>query len=143
MPCCGSSRPPSCPREGWRGNPHSGSNSWSKGPVGNNLPDFSYAGYACGEKPIPDAPQVAVATDFGAVPNDEGDDTAALQKAIDAVAAKGGGALLIPAGRYYINSNLAGEGSGIQKAGFLHIRTSNVVLRGAGSGPQGDHPPPS
>ena len=104
-----------------------------QGPTGKALPDFSYAGYGMGDSPIPNLPQVAVATDFGAVPNDEGDDTEALQKAVDAVAAKGGGALFIPAGRYYINSKQ--DGKNPNKC--LRIKASNVVLRGAGSGPEG------
>ncbi len=39
-------------------------------------------------------------TDFGAVPDDEGEDTAAFAKALDAVKAAGGGRLVVPAGEY-------------------------------------------
>jgi hypothetical protein len=82
------------------------------------LPDFSHAGYRSGESPIPDVAVVARVTDFGAVPDDEGDDTAAFQRA---VAETDSGALLIPAGRYILTDRVS-------------IRRSGVVLRGEGPG---------
>ncbi len=84
----------------------------------SRLPDFSCAGYHCGEKPIP---QVAVVTDVkkhGAVGNGTADDTKAFQAAIAAVSDKGG-AVFIPAGRYVLTD-------------VVTISKSNIVLRGAG-----------
>lgn len=78
------------------------------------LPDFSYAGYHQGEKPIPEVPVAASVKDFGAVGDGETDDSQAF---IDAIAQVESGAILIPAGRYVINQP-------------LFIRRSNVVLRG-------------
>ena len=49
------------------------------------LPDFSYAGYGMGEKSIsPAVETIFNVRDYGAVPDDDGDDMAAIQKAIDA-----------------------------------------------------------
>ena len=42
--------------------------------------------------------------DFGAVPNDNVNDTAAVQAAVNAVAAQGGGVVFFPNGRYYIDT---------------------------------------
>lgn len=114
------------------------SNAWSpkawsdfikSGPVDRNLPDFSYAGYHCGEKPIPDVPAVVNVRDFGAVPDDTNDDTKAINDAIAKAAELGGGAVLIPKGRYYINSSGTDE--------YVKIKQSNIVLRGEGSGKNG------
>jgi polygalacturonase len=43
-------------------------------------------------------------TQFGAVPNTDAPQTAAIQSAIDQVAAAGGGTLLVPAGKYLIGT---------------------------------------
>jgi hypothetical protein len=82
----------------------------------SRLPDFSMAGYRRGEEPyrIP-AQQVSV-TEFGARGDDQSDDTPAFKKAI----AQGRGKVItIPAGRYLLSD-------------ILEIRSSNLVLRGAG-----------
>jgi hypothetical protein len=84
----------------------------------SRLPDFSYAGYHCGEKPIPDVPAATDATKFGAEANDDADDAPAIQKAIDATTR---GAVTLPAGRFVLMSEVV-------------IEKSNVVLRGAGRG---------
>ena len=84
------------------------------------LPDFSYAGYHGGDRPIPNVPVVANVQSFGAVGNGVTDDTQAFKSAI---AATSDGALLIPRGRYLITD-------------ILYIRKSNLVLRGEGRGPQ-------
>lgn len=78
------------------------------------LPDFSYAGYHQGDRPIPEVPVAASVKDFGAVGDGETDDSQAF---IDAIASVESGAILIPAGRYLINEP-------------LFIRRSHVVLRG-------------
>lgn len=82
------------------------------------LPDFSYAGYRNGEKPIPDYPVTANVETFGARGDDEKDDTQAFKAAL---AATKTGAVFVPAGRYIITDN-------------LKIARSGVVLRGAGTG---------
>lgn len=84
------------------------------------LPDFSYAGYHGGDRPIPNVSVVADVRAFGAVGNGIADDTQAFKSAI---AATSNGALLIPRGRYLITD-------------ILYIRKSNLVLRGEGRGQQ-------
>jgi len=82
----------------------------------SRLPDFSYAGYHCGEEAIPDVPVVGNVSDFGAKGDGVHDDTRAF---IDAIEACHDGAIFIPEGRYKIT-------------GILKIGKSNLVLRGAG-----------
>lgn len=89
--------------------------SWD--PAGR-LADFSWAGYRSGEAPIPDYPVVARVTDFGAVTDDEGDDTEAFQRAVQDAPP---GAILVPAGRYLLTDRVS-------------IRRPGLVLRGEGPG---------
>jgi hypothetical protein len=102
-------------------------------PDGVTYPDFTFAGIHGG---IPDmaAPQWPVfnVVEHGADPADNGqDDTAAIQKAIDAAVAAGGGIVYLPEGHYSVSS------SGAPRAA-LTIRnegrniTRNVVMRGDG-----------
>lgn len=92
--------------------------------LGNRIPDFSYSGYAAGERTIPMAP-VKITVPVGA-----GDATARLQAAIDYVsqlpADQDGirGAVLLEKGRYTVS-------------GSLLLHTSGVVLRGQGFGEGG------
>jgi hypothetical protein len=81
------------------------------------LPEFGFAGYRCGEQPIPDLPVTASVRDFGAVGDGVADDTAAFLAAIAGTAA---GAILVPAGRYLIT-------------GFVTIGKPGLVLRGEGA----------
>lgn len=102
------------------------------GPTGKQLPDFSYAGYAMGDRPIPQIqePMFDVTQPrFGAVPDDGRDDTEAIQKAIDAAGSAGGGVVLIPRGRYEIHTTANGK--------FLRIAQDRIILRGQGSGNDG------
>lgn len=93
---------------------------WGKGgerwTADSRLPDFSYAGYHRGERPLPELEPQASVKDFGAVGDGKADDTKAFQRAI---AESKGNAIAIPPGRYVITD-------------FLHIRTSGVRLKGAG-----------
>ncbi len=92
------------------------------------IQDFSYAGYAKGEKPIPDFAdaQVLNVLDYGADPNGEKDSTVAIQKAIDTASAiKGKSVVYLPAGTYHI------QPQGDDKSA-LRIRTGDLVLRGDG-----------
>ena len=50
--------------------------------TGIRLADFSYAGYASGERPIPVVPVAANVRDFGARGDGRSNDTAAFKKAI-------------------------------------------------------------
>ncbi|MDF2190441.1 DUF6298 domain-containing protein [Paraflavitalea sp. CAU 1676] len=88
--------------------------------LGNRVPDFSYCGYAAGEKVIPMAPVKVV------VPVVTGDATRRIQAAIDYVSNlpldKDGvrGAVLLQAGEYHVG-------------GSLVLHTGGVVLRGQGA----------
>jgi hypothetical protein len=87
---------------------------------GNRIPDFSHAGYGGGGVPLPKAPVKKT------VKPGSGDDGAAIQAALDAVAElplQNGlrGAVLLEKGEY-------------QLKGTLYIKASGVVLRGAGNG---------
>ncbi|WP_215909296.1 glycoside hydrolase family 55 protein [Streptacidiphilus fuscans] len=92
---------------------------------GNQVPDYSHAGYEGGGVPLP----TAAVRDRVAKPSG-GDDTAQIQAAIDAVSklpvnSQGlRGAVLLGPGSYKI-------------AGSLQIDASGVVLRGSGSGAGG------
>lgn len=92
-------------------------------PQGDRIPDFSYAGYEGGGVALPNVPARRTVQPSGA------DDTAAIQKAIDEVAALPlvngfrGAVELVP-GTFHC-------------ALTLSIATSGVILRGAGSGDRG------
>ncbi len=62
---------------------------------------------------LPAAPKIAnfstLVTRFGAKPNDGIDDTAAIQKAIDATANRGGGSVLFPPGTYHLSIQTQGK----------------------------------
>jgi hypothetical protein len=79
--------------------------------------DWSFAGYASGDTPIPDVPVVGNVRDYGAVGDNRTDDTDAFLRAL-ADPKVVNGALFIPAGVYRITKT-------------LDMRKS-VVLRGAG-----------
>lgn len=82
------------------------------------LPDFSRAG--CSDVGQNVSELTVSAVDHGAIPDDGASDTAAIQAALDAVSAAGGGVVTLPAGRFVVDAPLA-------------IQASHVVLRGAGS----------
>ncbi|MCF6310953.1 MAG: glycoside hydrolase family 55 protein [Verrucomicrobiales bacterium] len=84
----------------------------------SRLPDFSYAGYHCGEIPLPQIEVVSDVTKFGAKGDGKTDCTEAFRAAI---AATEQGAIAIPAGRYLISD-------------ILWIKKKSIVLRGAGPG---------
>ncbi|MCU4157147.1 DUF4955 domain-containing protein [Carboxylicivirga sp. A043] len=90
------------------------------------LPDFSYAGYQCGEKAIPDIEaKVFNVTDFGAVPNDKLSDKEAIRKAINAAVKNGSGVIYFPAGRFLVNEKTDDDKP-------IIIKGKNIVFRGAG-----------
>lgn len=91
---------------------------------GNQIPDFSYAGYMASEKAIPNVENKIF------VPKQEQDATQIIQAAIDYVSNlkpnKSGfrGAVLLDKGTFKIS-------------GTLYIKTSGVVLRGSGNNENG------
>lgn len=80
------------------------------------LPGVSFAGYACGERPLPRLPVTADVRTFGAKGDGRTDDSAAFLAAIEKTEK---GAIFIPEGRYKITR-------------ILEITRPGVVLRGAG-----------
>ncbi|MFA6543414.1 MAG: glycosyl hydrolase family 28-related protein [Limisphaerales bacterium] len=82
----------------------------------SRLPDFSFAGYHCGEKGLPDVPPGVSVKNFGATGDGVTDDSQAF---LDALAKVRNGAIEVPAGRYRITR-------------ILEINRPDVVLRGAG-----------
>lgn len=87
------------------------------GPDGIVYPDWTHVGVPGG---IPQLANTLSAADFGVLPGSEKDCSTALQHAIDALEARGGGVLFIPAGRYYLDRP-------------VFITGDNCVLRGAGA----------
>ncbi len=84
----------------------------------SRLPDFSFAGYRRGEEAFRIPPSSISVADFGAKGDGRTDDTAAFKRAS---ASGQGKVILIPAGRFVLSD-------------ILEIHSSNLVLRGAGSG---------
>jgi hypothetical protein len=82
----------------------------------SRLPDFSFAGYHCGEKALPNPPRGVSVKDFGAKGDGVTDDTQAF---LDALAGVRSGAIEVPPGRYRITR-------------ILEINGANILLRGAG-----------
>jgi len=95
---------------------------------GRFLPDFSYAGYHRGEKPLPRREGLVIEVTqppYSADATGKQDATAAIQAALDAAAAQGGGVVFLPAGTYRIAPP---EG----QSSALRVEGDQVVLRGAG-----------
>jgi hypothetical protein len=67
---------------------------------------------------------------YGAAGNGVTDDTSAIQAAIDAAGAAGGGIVFFPAGTYLVNTSTVAGGTTF----FLVIDSDNVVLAGEGDG---------
>lgn len=89
------------------------------------LPDWSYAGYRWGEKPIRELEPNLHAVEFGAIPDDGEDDTEAIRKAVAAAHATEGPVVLrLPKGRLILRE-------------VIWIERSDFVLQGVGSGKQG------
>lgn len=90
------------------------------------LPDFSYAGYKNGEEQIaPEYGTIVLVKDYGALPDDQQDDTLALQQAFAAARLiEGPVTIRFESGTYIITD-------------ILQIDRSHFVLQGAGSGKGG------
>ena len=93
---------------------------------GHVIPDFSYAGYQNGLGELPKATGTIIeVADFGALPDDAVDDSAAIQRAIDAANAVAGPVIVrFAAGTYRVTS-------------VLKITRSDFVLQGQGAGDRG------
>jgi hypothetical protein len=91
------------------------------------LPDFSFAGYHGGEDPIPDirGPLFNVKS-FGAKGDGRADDQPAIQQAIDAAEAAGGGVVFFPPGVFRVNVDMANRRP-------IVVRRGHMVLRGSGA----------
>jgi hypothetical protein len=92
----------------------------------NPLPDFSYAGYGFGLKDLPvDSGTIIDVTKYGAIADDDIDDSAAFLAAIAAANAISGKVTLrVPKGKFIISE-------------ILRIERSNFVFEGAGRGKNG------
>ncbi|HYG22452.1 MAG TPA: DNRLRE domain-containing protein [Verrucomicrobiae bacterium] len=93
------------------------------------IQDFSYAGFRAGTEPLPEigGPIFDVtAAPFLADKTGKTNVTAAIQTAIDAAQASGGGVVWLPAGVYAVSP----QGPNTYA---LRINSSNIVLRGAGT----------
>ena len=101
-------------------------------PSSSILPNFSYVGYHYGEAAIPENRQLKVfnVTDYGAKPDDGISDKDAIRKAIKAAENNGGGIVFFPKGRFLVNED------GDDKDQIV-ISSSNIILRGSGSGADG------
>jgi hypothetical protein len=82
----------------------------------SRLPDFSWAGYHCGERALPTLPPGVSVKSFGAKGDGVTDDSEAFLKALATVES---GAIEVPPGRYRLTK-------------ILEIRRPGIVLRGAG-----------
>jgi hypothetical protein len=80
------------------------------GPDGGLMPNFTFAGIPGG---IPDVPAVVSVDDFGAIANDKQSDNLAIEAALDAAMAKGGGAVVFGEGTYHLTRPIVVEGDGI------------------------------
>jgi len=87
------------------------------------LPDFSYAGYGFGIEKIPSlGGRVINPADFGAVPNDGEDDSAAIKAALEAARkVEGPVTIRFPAGKFQLTE-------------VLNLNRSDLVIQGAGRG---------
>ena len=92
-------------------------------PRGDRIVDFSYAGYMGGGVVLPRVPVALTVQPSG------GEDTAAIQHAIDLVS-------VMPIKDHWHGAVLLAPGV-FQCSGALNITTSGVVLRGSGTGDNG------
>ena len=96
------------------------------------LPDFSYAGYRGFNEPVPDVMHpIFDVTTYGAIPDDDLSDQAAIKKAIAAAEVNGNGIVFFPPGEFLVNTDADTNAAG--KYTPIRIRKSNIVLRGSGS----------
>jgi hypothetical protein len=98
----------------------------------SRIPDFSYSGHRHGECTVPEITgPVFKVTDYGAHPDASASSAPAMQLAIDACEAAGGGGVLFPKGVFLINDDERAT------APTLRISKSRVIPRGEGSSADG------
>lgn len=97
--------------------------AYQKLPMGDRIMDFSWAGYRGGGVKIPGVPAVKTVSPSG------GDDTAAIQNAIDEVSS-------MPLVNGFRGAVLLGPGT-FDCGATLDIKAGGVVLRGSGPGENG------
>jgi hypothetical protein len=91
------------------------------------VPDFSYSGYHGGDDAIPDvAGPVFDVSRYGAKGDGKADDQEAIQKAIDAAEAAGGGVVFFPRGTFRVNADMAHRRP-------IRVGHGHIVLRGSGA----------
>lgn len=92
------------------------------------LPDYSYAGYKLGSLGIPSTHQLDtfLITDYGAIPDDEISDQAAIQSAINAAESNNGGIVFFPPGEFWVITDPENTSS-------IIVDKSNIILIGSGS----------
>jgi len=95
------------------------------GPDGIVYPNWSRAGVQGG---IPDVPVVARLEDFGGRPDDDADDSAALDAACRAAGEQGGGAVLLGEGTWHLDRPVTVRGDGVVIRGLGAERT-RVIFR--------------
>lgn len=96
------------------------------------LPDFSYTGYHHFSKPVPDVTHTIYdVTSYGAIPDDDQSDQAAITAAIAAAEQDGSGIVFFPPGEFLVNTDADTTAAG--EFTTIAIRSSNIVLRGSGS----------
>ncbi|MEM9837631.1 MAG: glycosyl hydrolase family 28-related protein [Pseudomonadota bacterium] len=90
------------------------------------LPDFSYAGYGFGLEPLPTAEGTVIDPgEFGAVPDDGKDDSAAIKAALQKARETDGAVIIrFAPGQYQLTE-------------ILNLNRSNLVIQGAGRGAEG------
>ena len=92
----------------------------------SKLPDFSRAGYRRGEIGIPDVRgPIFNVLEYGAVPDDQNSDEAAIRSAIAAAEKAGGGVVFFPKGSYLLWTSRT-------QTDPLRVRSSGIVFRGEG-----------
>ena len=96
------------------------------------LPDFSYVGYHCGERPLESKKNVEVfdVINYGAIPDDIISDKQAIMRAIAAAEKAGGGIVFFPKGKFLVQEDT-------DSATSIWISKSNIIFRGSGSGKGG------
>lgn len=96
------------------------------------LPDYSYAGYRLGDKPIPEVGSLNLpffyVTDYGAIADDNKSDQEAIQLAINAAEENNGGVVFFPPGEFLINTDSTNTRP-------ITIKKSNIILKGSSSTP--------
>lgn len=90
--------------------------AWDDSSGNGLLRDFTNVGYRNGNAPLPEWPVGVNVLDFGAVPDDDGDDSQAFIKALEACPENT--AVLVPVGKYIIRQQ-------------IRLERDYVVLRGA------------